>query len=125
MEPEALDTAECRLSTHNFNSVIFGTPVHFSVLKMQDSFMLWVGSKPAELTNLAMAMATKFDAVPMVTSIMGDASNPSSSSLSQKLSRRSKKQVFVSYNLPTGDGLMMPEVEKKLIEEMTVCPEKF
>ena len=115
---------ECRLSTYTFNSNVAGTQVHFSVLRMLDSFMLWIGTQPAELANLSMAIMTKFDQVPLASAILGNASE-SSSSLAQKLAKRSKKQVFVSYNLPSGDRIMSTEVEKRIIEEMTVCPENF
>ena len=54
---------ECRLGVHSFYSLCGGKQVHFSVLKLNGSFMLWIGTKPAEMANLSMAMKTKYVSV--------------------------------------------------------------
>lgn len=40
--------------------------------------------------------------------------------------KKCQKQVFVSYNLPTGTDMMtLSLVEKKIVEEMNANPERF
>ena len=66
-EENALEKADCqpaepKIKVHNFSDKVLDSTVHFQVLKLEDSFLLWVGSTP-NMENLAMAMATKFVSV--------------------------------------------------------------
>lgn len=47
------------LMTHDFEDVINDRRVYFHVIKMKDSFFLWIGVE-AKMNNLALAMSTKF-----------------------------------------------------------------
>ena len=48
-----------KLTVHNFVENIFDQNVHFHVLKLEGSFYLWIGLKPAKMENLALAMSTR------------------------------------------------------------------
>ena len=48
-----------KLTVHNFVENIFDQNVHFHVLKLEGSFYLWIGLKPAKMQNLALAMSTR------------------------------------------------------------------
>ncbi|KAJ8788661.1 hypothetical protein J1605_022472 [Eschrichtius robustus] len=69
---------------------------------LTDSPFLWVGDAP-HLRNLAMVMCTRYDPNPVSTALLGDTSDTTSTSLTQRLARKTSKQVFVSYNLPNTD----------------------
>lgn len=43
----------------DFSADIEGHTIHFHVIKLQQSFILWVGTKPT-LKTLAVAMQTRF-----------------------------------------------------------------
>ena len=51
--------AESKIHIHNFSDTLLSTVVHFHVIKLQDSFFLWIGHQ-RNFDNLAMAMKTKF-----------------------------------------------------------------
>ncbi|XP_069765052.1 proteasome assembly chaperone 4 isoform X1 [Narcine bancroftii] len=72
------------LSVYDFSEKLAGQSVYFHVLRMSGSFFLWVGTAPT-LSNLAVAMSTRFDPTPVSTLILGDASDTTPSSIAQRL----------------------------------------
>ncbi|XP_078395670.1 proteasome assembly chaperone 4 [Cetorhinus maximus] len=112
------------LSVHNFSEKLSEQTVHFHVLRMKDSFFLWVGSAP-NLSNLAVAMCTKFDSMPVSTLILGDASDTTPNSVAQRLAKKTGKQVFISYNLPSSNASLSLQVENRIKQEMVAHPDKF
>lgn len=119
MEPNS-----CRLNVHEFCSPLQNVVAHYYVIQLKDSYFLWIGSAPSKFSNLSLALLTKYNSVPTTTNIMGDISDVNSSSLAQKLSRKCKKAVFVSYNLPA-DPELLPLVENRLFEEISAHPDRF
>ncbi|XP_015131501.2 proteasome assembly chaperone 4 isoform X1 [Gallus gallus] len=63
--------------------------------------------------------------VPVSTSLLGDPSDTASACLAQRLAKKTKKQVFVSYNLPNTDSSFTLLIENRIKEEMMAFPEKF
>ncbi|XP_046362358.1 proteasome assembly chaperone 4-like [Haliotis rufescens] len=112
-----------QVTVHTFTASVTDTTVFYQVIKMSDSFHLWVGAKPS-LENMALAMNTRFESLPLATHLFGDSSNPIAASLAQRLAKKTGKQVFVSCNLAY-DQLTMPVVEKRITEEMKKRPEMF
>ncbi|XP_064189947.1 proteasome assembly chaperone 4 isoform X1 [Anguilla rostrata] len=115
---------EDAISVHDFSEKILEQVVHFHVMKMKGGFFLWVGTTP-NLSNLAVAMSSKYDATPLSTLLLGDPSDTTPNSLSQRLARKTKKQVFVSYSLPTTEANLTLLVENRIKKEMEQFPEKF
>ncbi|XP_073487078.1 proteasome assembly chaperone 4 [Aquarana catesbeiana] len=121
------DMEECSsrpISIHNFSDKLCDKAVHFHVMSLQDCFLVWVGFSPS-LRNLAMAMCSRYDTVPLSTLILGDKSDPTSSSFAQRLAMKTKKQVFVSISIPTTDNQLLLLIEKRIKQEMDTFPEKF
>ncbi|XP_042188394.1 proteasome assembly chaperone 4 [Callorhinchus milii] len=113
------------LAIHNFSARLAEqTVVHFHTLSMRDSFFLWVGAAPS-LCNLAVAMCSRLNPIPVSTLVLGDTSDTTSSSLAQRLAKKTGKQVFVSYNLPNTSSNTALEVENRIKQEMDAHPEKF
>ncbi|XP_052584541.1 proteasome assembly chaperone 4 isoform X1 [Peromyscus eremicus] len=121
-EPQAAAGAD--VSLHNFSARLWEQLVHFHVMRLTDSLFLWVGATP-QLRNLAVAMCSRYDPIPVCTSLFGDTSDTTSSGLAQRLARKTSKQVFVSYNLPNTDNNFTLLVENRIKEEMETFPEKF
>ncbi|KAL6035434.1 hypothetical protein STEG23_001179 [Scotinomys teguina] len=121
-EPQAAAGAD--VSLHNFSARLWEQLVHFHVMRLTDSLFLWVGATP-HLRNLAVAMCSRYDPIPVCTSLFGDTSDTTSSGLAQRLARKTSKQVFVSYNLPNTDSNFTLLVENRIKEEMETFPEKF
>ncbi|XP_072139797.1 proteasome assembly chaperone 4 [Mobula birostris] len=112
------------LSTHDFSERLAGQSVYFHVLRMSGSFFLWVGTAPT-LSNLAVAMSTRFDPTPVSSLILGDTSDTTPNSLAQRLAKKTGKQVFISYNLPNTNTNLSLEVENRIKQEMEANPDKF
>ncbi|KAG9348094.1 hypothetical protein JZ751_004119 [Albula glossodonta] len=106
---------EDAISIHDFSEKILEQAVHFHVMKMKGGFFLWVGTSP-HLSNLAVAMSSKYDSMPLSTLILGDPSDTT---------KKTKKQVFVSYNLPTAEANITLLVENRIKKEMELFPDKF
>jgi len=122
---ETRPAVECRLRVHEFSGKLFDSQVHFQCVGLKDSFILWIGTRPASMTNLAMAIPTRFDKTPLSVGCLADSESDNiSHSLAQKLAKRSGKQVFVSYNLPA-DYQLLSLVQQRLFEEMTLLPQHF
>ncbi|KAJ8276855.1 hypothetical protein GJAV_G00068660 [Gymnothorax javanicus] len=117
-------TSEDAISIHDFSEKILEQVVHFHVMKMKGGFFLWVGTSP-HLSNLAVAMSSKYDSMPLSTLVLGDPSDTTPNSLSQRLAKKTKKQVFVSYNLPTTEANLTLLVEERIKKELEMFPEKF
>merc|ERR1712131_39946 len=113
--PESEGTGDA-ITVHNFSEKILEQTVHFHVMKLNGGFFLWVGSSPV-LSNLAVSMSSKYDSMPLSTLVLGDPSDTTPNSLAQRLAKRTKKQVFVSYNLPTTDTNLSLLVENRIKKE--------
>ncbi|KAL1784032.1 Proteasome assembly chaperone 4 [Sigmodon hispidus] len=121
-KPQAAAGAD--VSLHNFSARLWEQLVHFHVMRLTDSLFLWVGATP-HLRNLAVAMCSRYDPIPVCTSLFGDTSDTTSTGLAQRLARKTSKQVFVSYNLSNTDSNFTLLVENRIKEEMETFPEKF
>nr|XP_056710756.1 proteasome assembly chaperone 4 [Euleptes europaea] len=114
------------ISLHGFRGRLAEQPVHFHAMRLRGSLFLWVGEEEApRLSNLAVAMCTPRDSIPASTSLLGDASDSTSNSLAQRLASKTKKQIFVSYNIKNTDNSFILLVENRIKEEMKAFPEKF
>ncbi|XP_029446411.1 proteasome assembly chaperone 4 [Rhinatrema bivittatum] len=112
------------ISLHNFSERIKEQQVHFHVMAMTDCFFLWIGTAPT-LSSLAVAMCNRFDPIPVSTLLLGDRSDTTSNTFAQRLAKKTKKQVFVSYSLPHSDGNFTLLIEDRIKKEMESFPEKF
>ena len=62
------------VSVNTFKEKILGFDIHFYVLRMQQSFFLWIGTEP-NLETLVVAMQTRF--VSLLLSIASSFHSPS------------------------------------------------
>jgi len=121
-------TVPCRLKVTQFSACLSDTTVHYCVLKLQDSFFLWIGSSAnLGFSNLSMALQTRYPTLGNVTAsrIMGDLTDTTSSAIAARLSKRTGCQVFVSCNLPQADPMLLKLVEERLAEELKVNADAF
>ncbi|XP_066533407.1 proteasome assembly chaperone 4 [Hoplias malabaricus] len=112
------------ITVHDFSEKLLEQVVHFHVMKLSGGFFLWVGTSPV-LSNLAVSLISKFDSMPLSTLVLGDSSDTTPNSLAQRLTKKTEKQVFVSYNLPMTDSRLTLLVENRIKKEMELHPEKF
>lgn len=88
------------------------------ILKMKDSVFIYIGEHNAEnFDELSMAMLMPTSNEMLSTTIMGEPVGAGSEELAQKLSKKLKKQVYLSANVPN-DRIVRPTLEQKLFEEI-------
>ncbi|XP_062857243.1 proteasome assembly chaperone 4 [Trichomycterus rosablanca] len=119
-----MENGDDTIVIHDFSEKLLEQMVHFHVMKLNGGFFLWVGNSPV-FSNLAVSMNSKFDSMPLSTMVLGDSSDTTPSSLAQRLTKKTKKQVFVSYNLPVADSSLTLLVENRIKKEMDLHPDKF
>uniref|UniRef100_A0A8C3XDI7 Proteasome assembly chaperone 4 n=1 Tax=Cyanoderma ruficeps TaxID=181631 RepID=A0A8C3XDI7_9PASS len=124
MEAAGGGAAAGGIALHDFSGQLGEQRVHFHAMRLRDSLFLWVGAAPA-LASLAVAMCSPRDSIPVAASLLGDPSDTASSCLAQRLASKTKKQIFVSYNLQNTDSNFTLLIENRIKEEMTAFPEKF
>ncbi|CAN9500753.1 unnamed protein product [Ophioblennius macclurei] len=112
------------IKLHHFSEKILEQTVHFHVMKLSGGFFLWLGSAPV-LSNVAMSISSRFDSMPLSTLVMGDPSDTTANSLAQRLAKKTKKQVFVSYSLPLTDSNLSLLVENRIKKELELHPQHF
>lgn len=113
---------ESKWATHYFTADLFDSNYVFRVLKMNQSLFIYIGQSGCEsFDELAMAMPVN-DFIS--TTIIGTQHGSESEELAQQLTRRLKKQVFVSYNLPMNAQIRLMLV-KRIAEEIKCVPDAF
>ncbi|KAK2556923.1 Proteasome assembly chaperone 4 [Acropora cervicornis] len=120
---EGCEIVECKFKVHTFSDTLLDQTVYFQVLRMKDSLYIWIGSSP-ELSSLAVAMCTRYDSVPSVANLLGSKADLNSSTLAQRLAKKTKKQCFVSYNVPT-ENMLLSLVEQRINQEIKDRPHNF
>lgn len=108
--------------THSFTTRISETTYTFRVIKMDQSLFIYIGHGENETFDaLAMAMPTQ-DTIS--TTILGAQDGEESKELAQQFTKRLKKQVFLSYNIPS-NSTIRPLIVQRLSEEIKNVPDAF
>ncbi|XP_074644602.1 proteasome assembly chaperone 4-like [Tubulanus polymorphus] len=115
--------ADCSLEIHTFSEKFMDTVVHFSTLKMHDSFFLWAGTT-SKMPDMSLAMSLRMLNNPDASRLFGETDNQTSINLSKHLAKKTMKQVYASCNIPD-DQLLVSAVEKRIAKEINDHPEKF
>ena len=55
---ESYNEAPPSIGIANFTADIFQQKVYYHVMKLDNSVLIWIGSRPAQLSSLAVAMQT-------------------------------------------------------------------
>eukprot|EP00112_Aurelia_sp_Birch-Aquarium-sp1_P021154 Seg562.9 transcript_id=Seg562.9/GoldUCD/mRNA.D3Y31 product="Proteasome assembly chaperone 4" protein_id=Seg562.9/GoldUCD/D3Y31 len=116
-------STESLFDEHNFQETVCEDTIHFKILKMKDSLFIWIGSTP-NFDLMTISMPTKMSQVPASTTILGEDTNNLHTSLTQRLAKRTKKQILLSLNVALDDDIIRI-VERRIIQEFNKYPEKF
>ncbi|CAG0895834.1 unnamed protein product [Cyprideis torosa] len=115
---------ESGVAVHSFTAALGDTRLHFYVLKLQDSFLIWVGHGSG-FHDLSSAMLTRYSTTPVSTQIMGATESMVSQNIATRLSKRSGKQVFFSLNCSIQSPQIAAWAESRIVQEMEEHPEYF
>ena len=112
---------------HTFSKTFMNKAISGQIVVLDSSFYVWIGLPGADacMGNLVTSIKTRFechDTLPIATSILSNSGDSVAKSISQKLTRRTGKMCFVSYNLTDihGDGSSEMFVLKTLVEELKI-----
>lgn len=115
--------ASCDVTTHSFKDSILGQSRSFYFVFMSDSFLVWIGnSAHPNFSQLSVALLHSLSNKAVASNLFGNWGDQTSTSLASKLSQRTKKQVFVSYNLGSDDLNLSSLVERRIVQEITTHP---
>lgn len=91
------------------------SPIFFQLVRLKDSFFLWIGSQTPELKALDVATKSPFSAVPNCTSVMGASATDDvfSVGFARRLAARTGQMVYLSYNLPRNREHLEAFVQRK------------
>lgn len=113
---------DSRWKPHYFTAEISESMYAFRVIKMNQSLFIYIGQMENEsLDEMAMAVPVEDCAS---TTIIGTQYGCDSQELAQQFTRRLKKQVFVSCNIPSNNTIRLLIV-KRIAEEIKNVPDAF
>lgn len=88
--------------------------------------MFQVGSGEAVLGDLILSLTNRFQSEPISSVLLDKFSRDiHNNSLSEKLAKKTKKQVFLSYNINLDDPNFHQKVQDRIFEELAISPECF
>ena len=117
-----VEPAEPRLGTHSFSCRHQSTIIHCQVLRLADSFLLWLSDTPC-FQQLAVGMPRDKAAVSSL--LLNKGGRGQSDQLAGRLAKRTGKQVFVSCNVNLDDAALRQALEARVVEELKENPDKF
>lgn len=118
----AIKKVPSKWTNHYFTGEISDTMFSFRVLKMDKSVFIYIGQCDNEsFDELAVAMPVQDN---VSTTIIGSQVGCNSQELAQQFTKRLKKQVFISCNIPT-NNIIRPLIVKRIAEEIKNVPDAF
>ncbi|XKL61924.1 hypothetical protein PGB90_001757 [Kerria lacca] len=122
-----IEYTESSFKLNEFSHTILDITVKFEVLKMKDSCFIWIGDNSNPLfSDLSFGIKSLYSPYPVATKILGTASTDTTSlTIAEKLCKKLKKPVYLSFNVPITSNYLLEEVEKRLNEEIEINCEIF
>lgn len=112
-----------RLIMHTHVLQLPNVVLRLQIVNMNGSIFIWIGDNESQMNDLSLAMPSRFTDESTATKIMGEKSNLTSVTLSEQLSKKLKKMVYVSYNFD--DQSITLHVTKYLSELIITHPAHF
>ncbi|XP_012274958.1 proteasome assembly chaperone 4 isoform X2 [Orussus abietinus] len=113
----------CSFQFHDFVLPVGDLQISCQIIKMEDSFYLWVGDfNERAMNDLSLAIMTKYEVQPVSTRLMGSVADATSTNMAQRLAKKYGKPVYVSFNVTT-NNLLLPGIEKAIQEHFKNHPD--
>lgn len=113
---------EDAVAVKTFSSKLSSQNIHFYILKLKESYLLWIGTDTSFRT-LAIAMNSRLDTEPLCTQLLGDSTDNAAGNLAQRLVKRYGHRCFVSMNVQ--DTTLHPIIEDYVIKMLDKEPQNF
>lgn len=111
-----MTTNEWDVSCNEFNEQILNTTVYFKLIYLDNSILVWIGTAPL-LNNLSVGLPLSNGEV-RSTKILAQSSDILSLKLSERLAKKTKKQIFVSTEIQTENEQLTSAIEARLFQEI-------
>ncbi|OQS01249.1 hypothetical protein ACHHYP_01478 [Achlya hypogyna] len=100
----------------NFDGKFVDQTFNVQLWLLEHACFVWIGlgSANVALNSLSTAIKTPYDAFPLASSLLGGYADEAEAQLAQRLVLKTKKQVFVSCNLPD-DPELAAYVERSIL----------
>ncbi|XP_057299102.1 proteasome assembly chaperone 4-like [Hydractinia symbiolongicarpus] len=110
-------TVKCSMDEINFFFKLQEKVIFIRTLSCSNSVFVWIGDSNLTFSNLSVAACTKFSKVPSAVTLLG---NSKPDSIAQKLSKRLKKQVLLSWNFhsePLSESLDEDTIFREIVKK--------
>ncbi|XP_012256373.2 proteasome assembly chaperone 4-like [Athalia rosae] len=119
-EDNGVELLPCSFKFHNFLTEVGEVKMSCQIIKMRDSFYVWVGNYNNNVMNhLSLALVSNYEKVPISTTLLGSVADSTSTNMAKRLAKKLGMPVYVSFNIEA-DNLSMPAIEKKLQQEINI-----
>jgi hypothetical protein len=120
-----MEKSASSLKMHTFSEELSSVNVSFEVLKLENSLFIWIGDENRSFSDMSVIMNLPPNEV-TTSRLLGSVHMTTSSDLmGKRISLKLEKPVYLSYNLPMEDNILMKAVEKKIQSEITSNPDNF
>ncbi|XP_014219199.1 proteasome assembly chaperone 4 [Copidosoma floridanum] len=117
VEPKLLP---CSFQFHSFHDKLNEVSIDCQIVKMEKSLYLWIGDHNDQSMKdlaLAISLVNNDKKSTVSTKILGPIADELSSNIASRLSKKTGKPVYVSFNLNV-DNLTLPLVERRIHQEL-------
>jgi proteasome assembly chaperone 4 len=122
-----IEYVDSSFKTHEFSFSFFTSDVKFEILKMKESTFIWIGdAHNCRIADLSFGIPTASNCHPVTTKILGIASsNTISEMMAERLTKKLKKPVYVSFNSEIQNMALLEKIQERLVEEIDLHSEFF
>jgi len=92
--------------------------IYFQVYLLKDSYFIWIGSNPASMNNLNVALMTSYQPSASVTTILGHQMEGGGRNIASRLAKRLKKPIYLSFSPETEAPMLEEWCEKRLVDRI-------
>ncbi|XP_058803173.1 uncharacterized protein LOC131671063 [Phymastichus coffea] len=124
-ETDDVQLLPCSFQFHDFHDQVGEVRLVCQMMKMDNSLYMWISDyNEPNMKDLSLAFTIDNEPnKPVVsTKIMGPVVDETSINIANKLSKKTGKPIYVSFNA-NADNLTLPNIERRIYEEFKNHPE--
>jgi len=118
MEEASEQKLEPQIRTEQWMEMFCDTPIFFQIYFLKDSYYIWVGSGTPKLTTVDVACQTKYERVPIASTILGHGLEGVGKGMSTRLAQKTGKMIYLGYGADTSIPRLVEWAEKKILNKI-------
>eukprot|EP00897_Mesotaenium_endlicherianum_P001081 jgi/Mesen1/10974/ME000096S10549 len=91
---------------------------YFQIVPLQRQLYVWVGCNTSSMGNVYAAVSTRFDAMPVVSPLIGGGADCPGASMARRLALRAGRSVVLACNMPAKSPTLEAYAERRLLQEL-------